>query len=58
MSDSKLSLEKLLLTASGEELVTSGREDTEEDSEIPESSALISDGVAEVSGHLNTSLTS
>ena len=63
-SDSKLSFEKLLLTLSGdedrtEEFVTSGNEDTEEDSEMPESSALLSDGVAvPVVSNLNTSLTS
>ena len=62
ISDSKLSFEKLLLTFSGEEdraeeFVTRGSEDTEEDSEMPESRALLSDGVAVVS-HLNTSLAS
>ena len=54
----------MLLTFSGEEdraeeFVTRGREDTEEDSEMPESSALLSDGVAvPVVSNLNTSLTS
>ena len=63
MSDSKLSFDKLLLTFSGEEdrteeFVTRGSDDTEEDSEMPESSALFSVGVAEASRHLNTSFTS
>ena len=62
ISDSKLSFDKLLLTFSGEdrpeEFVTRGSDDTEEDSEMPESRPLISVGVAEVSRHLNTSLTS
>ena len=59
ISDSKLSFEKLLLTFSGEFVTRRGSEDTEEDSEMPESSALLSDGVAvPVVSNLNTSLTS
>ena len=58
ISDSKLSFEKLLLTFSGEFVTRRGREDTEEDSEMPESRALISDAGAAAVSHLNTSLTS